>query len=233
MERIRKKLKKIDPFGENFTFKYNDYDKYSTSLGGLVGLIFGLTSLVFFILNLTAFFQRQSFTSQFYTINLEQTEDINLNKFIAFGIDCRTEERTNKTKDLFNVEITYKSINDSGFDIILFETKTCENTDFDDEFIINNTKFNYSLFKNFQCLNQIENKEKIHGDYTDSIISYYIISVSAKEGQDISEINDFLFESDCKLQFFYTDIAVDIDNYKKPIKPIINSLFLPIIPHFI
>ena len=33
-------FKNFDKFGENFSFKYNKYDKYSSRMGGFIFLIF-------------------------------------------------------------------------------------------------------------------------------------------------------------------------------------------------
>ena len=183
MLRIRKMLKKLDKFGDNFKFKYNDYDKYSTSLGGLVYLFFCCISLDIFILKLIFFLQRQNFTLQFYKINLAETEYINLNKTFAFGIDCQGKEKTNKAKDLFNVEIEFKNKSDRT-KVKFIETKPCENTDFDDELndTINNLQFNNLSFNDFKCLSKTQNEDGIQGVYTDSIFTYYTITVSAKEG---------------------------------------------------
>ena len=40
----------------------------------------------------------------------------------------------------------------------------------------------------------------------------------------------YLIENDCKLQFYYTDITVNLTNYEEPITSYINSLFLQINP---
>ena len=35
----------------------------------------------------------------------------------------------------------------------------------------------------------------------------------------IQIINDFLIQYDCKLQFYYTDITINLDDHKNPKKP--------------
>ena len=62
---------------------------------------------------------------------------------------------------------------------------------------------------------------------------FHIIKLQFQQKEkNYSEINDFLFENDCKLQFYYIDYSINIENYKNPFKPLINSLFLQINPEF-
>jgi len=44
------------------------------------------------------------------------------------------------------------------------------------------------------------------------------------------EIERFLFENDCKFQLAFTDIIIDLDNYKKPITQYLNTLFIQLNP---
>ena len=79
----------------------------------------------------------------------------------------------------------------------------------------------------------IENNITIKGFYTSSLFAYYKITISRKnEKMNFSVINDFLFQKECKLQFYYIDYNIDIKNYTAPFKPLINSLFLQLNPDF-
>ena len=46
-------------------------------------------------------------------------------------------------------------------------------------------------------------------------------------------INDYLTEYDCKLQFYYTDITINIDSVKNPFSSFVNSMFLQFNPTLI
>jgi len=236
IERIAKPLKRVDKFGEKFSFKYNGYDKYSTRVGGLVCLIFCMISLSIFIINSIPFVKRQNYNLQFYTVNLNKDENIDLNKNFAFGLDCGDKNKTLEANELFELSINFKNntMNYSEIPDNITNTTSCSTEDFDDELkeTIKNLKINGLKIKDFQCFLKNETKNKVQGIYTDSTFTYYKITVSAKKDKDFSEINDFLFKNDCKLQFYYTDYTIDIDNYVKPIKPLTNSLFLQINPYF-
>ena len=60
-----KHFKKFDKFGEKFSFNYNDYEKYSTRVGGFVFLIFIIISLSYFILSFIPFYKKKKL---FFTI---------------------------------------------------------------------------------------------------------------------------------------------------------------------
>ena len=229
-----KHFKKFDKFGEKFSFKYNGYDKYSTRVGGFICLIICLISLSNFILYFIPFILKKNFTLQFYTINLEHTEEINLEKSFIFGIDCGNKALTQKAYDnYFDLKVEFKSKDNTN---IMIPTKKCEKKDLDEklnETLINNLTINELGIEDFHCL--LNKTNKVEGIYTDQNFTCYKITVSAKAGKTFNEINNFLYgngKKDCKLQFYYVDYSIDIENYSEPIKPLINSLFLQLNPDF-
>ena len=237
IEKIAKHFKRADKFGEKFSFKYNGFDKYSTRVGGLVCLIFCMISFAIFIINSIPFVKKENYNLQYYAVNLQKTEDIFLNKNFAFGLDCGNETITREAAKLFEVTINFKKTNRDNKaenEDKPIKTNSCSTNNFEKELkdTIDNLNLNNLTIEDFQCL-QVngKNEKKIQGIYTDKIFAYYKITVSAKKGK-ISEINNILFENECRLQFYYTDYTIDIDNYVKPIKPLTNSLFLEINPYF-
>ena len=235
-----KNFKRLDKFGEKFSFNYNGYDKYSTRIGGLVCLIICIISLTNFILNVIPFIQKKNYTLQFYSVNSITTEHIILKSHsIIFGIDCGEEEKTKKAyEEYFNLSVSFTFKNDSEVDPNYNNTiksKQCNRSDFafDDELYnrIKELKINDLPIEKFSCLEN--NKHEIQGIYTDKIFAYYKITVLAKGRKNNSEINDFLFQNDCKLQFYYIDYSINVTNYTNPFKPLINSLFLELNPDFL
>ena len=220
-------LKKFDKFGENFSFNYHGYDKYSTRVGGLIFLIFITTALIFFISSCFPFFRRENYSLQFYTLNCE-TEKIKLIKNFAYGIDCKNESYTKEAFEYFNIKIEYNKTNDT------IETKSCDINDFGEGLKKNLSDLNIHGLKinNFTCIEKNENE--ITGLYTDTKkFAYYEIIVELKnKSVEINSANNFLKEKDCKLQFYYKDYILDMQNYTQPVKPILNSLFIQINPGF-
>ena len=230
--RIRKWFKRFDQFGEKFSFKYNNYDKYSTAVGGLFSIIFWMASLAIFIINSLPFFQKKNISLQFYSINID-SEELNLYKNFAFGIDCDGKNNTEEAKEYFNLNLTHinkEKINDNetNKDTAPIEPQECNKDYFEDELnnIIGNITIHDLHINDFKCLPEKNESQYIKGIYTDQIFAYYQITISSKKGKKISDINNFLLNKDCKLQFYYTDYTIDIENDTKYFKPLLNSLFL-------
>ena len=108
-----KHFKKLDKFGEKFSFKYNGYDKYSSRVGGLVCLIIYIIFVANFILNFIPFIRKENYNLQFYTINLIDTEKIIFkNTSFIFGIDCEYKNKTEEAFDkYFEIGVQFKSNN--------------------------------------------------------------------------------------------------------------------------
>ena len=223
-------LKKFDKFGENFSFNYHGYDKYSSRVGGFIFLIFIIIALTFFISSCFPFFRRENYSLQFYTVNFP-TEEIKLIKNFAYGIDCENKTDTEEAYTKFKIKIEY-TINDINYTI---NTKNCDINDFLDKHDfeegfqnrIKDLKINGLKISDFFCIK--ENEYKISGIYTDKNFAYYKIKVELNESVGTDAANIFLKNKDCKLQFYYKDYILDMQNYSHPIKPILNSLFIQFI----
>ena len=74
----------------------------------------------------------------------------------------------------------------------------------------------YLGLSKFECLDKREGT--IQGIYADQIFSYFEFTVQSKNDLELTKLDKFLFENDCKLQIIYMDIIIDLDNYKEPIK---------------
>ena len=74
--------------------------------------------------------------------------------------------------------------------------------------------------------------DTIQGIYSNEIFSYFEFSILAKNKSDelLDEIERYLFNNDCKLNFAYTDIIIDLDNYKSPITEYLNQIFIQLNP---
>ena len=236
IENLRKILRFFDLCSVSFSFKYMDEDKYTTSLGGLVSIIFFFLGAILFVINFIPFRNNQNFTLQDYIVNTNQTEEINLTDStmaFAIGLDCPTDEKTHiKAEDLFDLKVSFITYtkDDNGTrnkEYKEIKTHPCNHSDFHNE---NKESFDLLNIDKLQCLNKEE--EKLEGIYTDKLFTYYEFSLMAKENsaEHYKKIDDYLIENDCKLQFYYTDITLDLANYTHPIKSFINSLFLQINP---
>ena len=240
IEKLRKFIRKIDLSRVSFSFKYMDEDKYTTLLGGFVSIIFLILGLTLFIINFIPFCNHLNFTLQDYIVNTHETEEINLKDSpmaFAIGFDCPTDSKTNiRAEDLLYIKlsfITYTKDKNGNRNKSIVEIKThpCNHSDFHNE---HNKSFDLLNIDKLQCLDKKEDKNdtKLEGIYTDEKFTYYEFSLMAKENtaENYKKIDDYLIENDCKLQFYYTDLTLNMSNYKEPIKSYINSLFLQINP---
>ena len=239
---IRKFLRFVDVFGESFTFRYKDEDKHSTKLGGVICICFYIIAILFFVYNFIPFYHRKIFSLQYYTMNLNKTEKIKLDESpSAFAIGL-TDENENYTDyniyDLVNLKIIFRIVYK---DKTKYEGNTRNETlDFhhctvEDFHHLHNKSFHNLNVNNFFCL---ERKDLLspEGIYTDEIFSYFAISVLSKDKDNETHnqlINDYLVEHDCKLQFFYTDIAININNLHNPFSSFLNSMFIQLNPTLI
>ena len=215
---MKEKIKKIDFFGVSFSFKYKSEEKYSTFLGGIVCLLFSAISIIYFIINLIPFVQSENFTLQFYTMNLNNTEDMRLKESkiaFAFGLTCRKENETKIVRELFNLNLEFiLKINQTKQDneSININIHNCTPEDFYNR---HNSSFKSLNISDLQCINpnELENHQ-LQGIYTDDTFTYYKLSVISKDNstENYNKIDRYLLENDCKLQFYYIDISANLSN---------------------
>ena len=235
-ESITKLIKKLDRFGASFSFKYKSEEKYYTYAGGIICLCFYIISFIYFILNLVPFLHKEIFTLQFYTMNLNETEEIKLKDSktaFAFGLTCQNVDKTKEIRELFDLELTFmnrslhnENDNSKKTTSSYVKTHKCKEEDF---YNLHNDSFISLNIEDLQCIEQNELKDhQLEGIYASDVFTYYRFSVSSKYKNEtfFETIDNFLLQNDCKLQFYYTDISADLSNFKEPITSYINSLFL-------
>ena len=85
----------------------------------------------------------------------------------------------------------------------------------------------------FQCLDDISHI--VEGIYTDRVFSYYTFIVSIKEDtqENFDRVNNYLTENDCKLNVYYTDITIDLNDYKNASRRYLDSLFIQLDPNYV
>ena len=137
MKDLKRYLKKIDIFGVPLTFRYKSKDKYSTSLGGFVLILFCILVLYLGIYNFTKFINRKNFKTIYYTVNIPKTDMIKLEDtkaIFSLGLDCTSKGRF-KAQDVFNLEaryVNYTKTQDGIYDKnkTLLSSHFCRHEDF-------------------------------------------------------------------------------------------------------
>ena len=229
MKNLKSFLKKIDGFGVPYLFKYKSKENYKTSFGGLVILIFSIFVISFSIYYFIPFANMKNYTLINYTINIPNTEPIDLKKSklpFSLGLICENNNNINML-NVFELEAKFIKINKNpkqyNKNIVNITTHNCISEDFNyehsDEFI----KFN---LYNYKCLDK--NDFIIEGTNSDEIYSYYEFIL--KYNSESNNMINFLQENKCGFQIVYTDININFNNYNHPVKTYLNSLYLNLIP---
>ena len=236
MRSLKSFLRRIDIFVVYYNFRYKNREKYQTSLGGFFIFLFIILVCVMGIYYFIPFMDRKNYTIVYYTMNLAATEEVSLfasESNFAVGLNCESNEKENQIitnlLDLKGRYVSYVKNRDSSY--IKYPTQLnlhkCTYDDFYNKF---DNQIDYLGATKFEC---VENKENtIQGIFSDKVFSYFEFSVVAKNTSEelTNEISRFLFKNDCKLQFVYTDIIIDLDNYKNPVAQYLNELFIQLNP---
>ena len=234
MEFIKSILRKIDIFGVPYSFKYKSEEKYTTSIGGFVVIIFFTAALVMGIYYFIPFYKRKNFTTVYYTLSTSQADRINFAESktaLAFGLNCWKGKDNTTADQLFKIDYKYihwKLINGVyNRTISNLKSHQCTKKDFYNEF---NETFDGSEIYKYECLD--DPSITIEGIWTSEIFSYFQFEVNAKNNSKnlLNKINDYLLENDCKLQIYFSDNTVDIKDYKNPIKSYVEAIFIQINP---
>ena len=226
----------IDIFGVNYNFRYKSKEKYQTAIGGFFVLLFFVVVLVMGIYYFIPFINRKNYTIVYYTMNLAATEEVNLfasESNFAVGLTCEANKEEhreiNQLLDLRSRYVLYIKSRDGTYekDATNLVTHKCTYDDFYNKF---DKQMDYLNAGKFEC---VANKEdSIQGIFADQVFSYFEFSVLSKNQSKelIDEVEDFLFKNDCKLQFVYTDIIIDLDNYENPQTQYLNEIFIQLNP---
>ena len=225
LKSIKRFLRAFDFFGESFTFRYKDEDKHSTALGGIICIVFYLIAISYFIYNFIPFVKDKNFTLQYYTVNSNENQNISLKDDpIAFGFGLTNENKNAlyNIMDLFNISVQFTHYQNKNNKTNI-DYHYCNMEDF-------HNKYDKPISEKLFCINPEYTPE---GIYTEDKFSYYTISVLSKYEKNKTHndiINDYLIENDCKLQFYYTDIEIDLTNKDGPFSSFLNSMFLQLNP---
>ena len=229
-------LRKIDLFGVSYNFSYKGREKYQTSFGGVFILLFMILVCVMGIYYFIPFIERKNYTIVYYTMNLAATESINIfasESNFAVGIQCEKNDNEHQIiTDLLDLKgkyITYVKSRDSTYKKYSTELNMHKCV-YDDYYNKYDKQMDYLGVQRCQCL---ENKDNtIQGIFDDEVFTYFEFSVVAKNKSKslTEEITRFLHKNDCKFRFIYTDIIIDLDNYKNPVTQYLNEVFIQLNP---
>ena len=234
METIKLFLSTIDIFGITYTFRYKQKERYQTILGGFIFILFLILVLMVGIYYFIPFIKRKNYTIVYYTMNSATAEEVDLfqsESNIAFGVECDNAGSGKfSVHDILKMKANYVLYLKNQDGTYNKQTKAlnyhqCSYNDFYSKY---NNQMDYLGLSNYECLEKREGI--IQGIYTDKIFSYFEFAVSAKNDSLLDDVENFLFENDCKFQIIYTNIIIDLKNYKEPISQYLDSFFIQLNP---
>ena len=235
MRYIKSFLRKIDVSGVPYTFKHQEQEKYTTALGGFFVFLFICAALFMAIYYFIPFYNRKNFTTVYYTLTMSQTEQVSFSRsktVFSVGLNCYDGSDGTKATDLLKVNHYYviKALqpdNKYKKTFVNLNTHTCTKADFFNEY---DETFDGSEIARYQCLEDYSNS--MEGIFTSPLFCYYQFEVVAKNSSKelLDKIEDYLQGNDCKLQFYYIDNTIDIDDYENPVKSYIEANFIQLNP---
>ena len=232
-------FKKYDQFAVPISFRHKKEDTYSNWLGGVLTIIIVGLALGFGIYYSIDFFKKNNYTVYYYTTNLNQTEEINLKKSkatLAFGFECSKQKNSDicgnlSITDLLFLKVKYVYYTNNGQikNSIKIGTHKCNESDFyNDNNIINSLEKN--KLRNLICLDDLNKVIKNRYQDRHDNFTYFQIDIEAKSDTKISNVRNYILDNDCKIELYYVDIKIEIDDFEEPIKPFLNEIFLQLDP---
>jgi len=236
---VKKFFEFIDLFYVPISFRYKKEDSYSTCIGGIFSFILIILITAFGIYYFIPFVNRENYSLYYYTINLNQTEEIDLRKSkaaLAFGFECSNKANAELYKeisieDLLELKAKYVFYKNKGKDKknLAINIHNCNISDFyDDENLIKSISKN--RMNELKCLDNLDQIIKNRYQDKHDNFTYYQIDVNAKNDVTNLQIRNFLLDNDCKIELYYIDAKIEVEDYSEPIKPFLNEIFLQLDP---
>ena len=226
----RRFLQSFDYFGVQFNFHYKSKEKYRSATGGIIMIGFVVLAITYVMINVFSFVRRKNFSIIYYTTRLSQTDEINFKNYstnYAFGIQCGDDEIQKRVYKMFSVDINHvtmlKKEGVTTKEKMKINLRHCVYSDFFNEF---NETFDSLGLETFWCPN--EQNYTVQGIYSDDAFKYYEISIAsgADSLDNYEDIQNTLINNECDFNMYFVDVAVDLYDYKRPIKRFMNTNFV-------
>ena len=228
LKKFKKYLRLFDFFGESFTFRYKDENKQTTILGGIICILFYVIAIIYFVYKFIPFKNKKIFTLQYYTINLDSTEDLYTEEYsFAFGFGLTVNNKNNNPDIMKYLDIKFEFVNKTKSNKANKAIKyyKCEEENFPPYV---RKSFNDLKINELECVDLKNLSSFSHipkGIYTDDEFFYYIISVQLKDNIN-EEVEDYsLYMGENRTKYYnasdrstYAKIYIRADNRKVEVK---------------
>ena len=224
-------LKTFDYFGVNFSFKIKDKEKYQSSFGGLIFILFLALVLIYIVITFLIFLRREVYNINNSITVIKPAPQIGFqNTSFSIGFALVYDDDTFPDPSIlnyFNLSITNTMLQNSVKTKTLIPYKKCELTDFYNQ--LNTSEFNFLKLSNFTCP-IIDQNTLIRGTFTDNIYQYLELAVSIRDDTlsnnsavTMDFLKNFLATNPMKVVLYWIDTTVNVGNFTSPISTYIRT----------
>ena len=234
-----KYLKTIDYFGVQINFNFKSEKKYKSAYGGIIFLVYIITSVAYIAINFVNFLQKKHKTVIYYDKELFTTDEIYFHKHnstFAVNMVCDNYDgKFDTDKDIYSkFKIQGNHVKYIKIDGKSQKTKTslkfhkCTYEDFFNQF--NDELDRNDVTNKHYCFN--DDNYVVKGIFADEDFEYFEFTFSAtcENGFDNRTYLEIFYRYDCKFSLYYVDSAIDVANVTYPMRAFLNQKFIQITP---
>ena len=235
MEHIAYFIRQCDYFGVGLNFNYKSDKKYKSIVGGIIFILFIITSITYSIISIIQFILNRPLTVIYYKKKQPTTDNFSFSQLrtgLAFKAICDNEiENTNYDMEkLFTINMFSCKTERVNGQRVKTRTevpfKICTHNDFYNE--LNEHMDLDGITGNYLCP-QINNLT-LSGSYVDELFEYLEVTLSISNDSYNEYVTNLLYEKECKLSFYFTDYAFDVNNETNPDQIYLSQQFVQLSP---
>ena len=234
MENIKNFLRKCDYFGVGLTFNYKSEKKYKSAFGGIIFIIFIIISIAYSIISIVQYAIDRPVTVIYYNKELLKYDIYSLSELktgIAVKAVCdNADTNIYDIQKLFNVEMKHTKIERINGERIKTYTniplKKCEYSDFYN--LLNSELDDSGVIDNYLCPEK--SNLTLSGFYLDDTFEYFEITVSIANDSQNETLEKLLYDTECKVDYLFTDYAIDVNDKSNPVRIFLNENFILLSP---
>ena len=232
-KKIKNCFKYFDFFGTFFYLRYKGKRKYKSTFGGIIFILFVITTVIFSIISLHSFFRKDNISIIYYNTQISPTDNISFyNYSYGIGFLGSCDKENDVFSRLFEYDFNYVVMNNSLLNRTMIKYKIGKHKCNHSDFFYKSTNILDSMRINniYYCPDYTKNV--INGIYTDEIFRYFELTLKAKyiQEEDYDKYYKLLSINDCKFHLFVPSLTIDVYNFFKPFDYTFNDLFFQLNP---
>ena len=226
-------IKSLDIFGVQLHFHIKSQKTYTSFCGGLIFLIYAILCTIYILINLISFINRTNISVIHYSKEIFETDELIFNaetSSFAIGLDCdKYDDIYGKLEELFDLQFNYITrIKTNGTSVKTKYTIPLHKCSYEDFPKISKKDLDENkITTEYYCPN--EKNHTIKGIITNDDFRFYELILVSNNDSKKDIYKDLINKYDCKFNFYYTDISIDVANMSHPVDYYLNNLFIQLI----